>query len=409
MAGMRSTVRSILQRRDAKTSTFLITGGTGFIGSHLATALLKAGFPVVLVARRRGSLSARERVRALLDWFELDEVLESRLTVLEGNLDQQDLGLSEQAYANLLEVVDEIVHCASDTSFSERKRPEIEKANVANLDRLLDFSAKSRCCFFHHVSTAYVAGKTSGVCPEDPVKQEEFTNVYEETKCIAEAKVSARCAQEGIRLNVYRPSITYGDSSTGKTLLFNGFYYPVKTVVFLKNIYEKDLNENEGRRARQMGVRRNGDGGLFLPLRVATAASSGVNLIPIDYLVKAFMAILSESLCGDFFHVVNSRVTTLEELAEFTRRFFGIEGILPVSEEAFQETRRNALEALFEHYIEAYGPYMKDKRIFDSSKTRAILEKRQIVCPEFDFNVFSRCMEYAETAEWGTNLFGKSR
>lgn len=408
-ANIRASAKTVFQKRKAKSCCFLVTGGTGFIGSHIAVELLKTGYPVIILARRRGSLSAKERVRTLLDWFGLDPSFESRLAVLEGNLGEPYFGLDKTRYDQLADAVDEIIHCASDTSFSERKRAEIEKANVSNLDGLLDLAAKNHCYFFHHVSTAYVAGKKSGSCPEESINPREFTNVYEETKCRAEAKIVARCANEGITLNVYRPSIIYGNSTSGKTLLFNGFYYPVRTVVFLRNIYEKDINENQGKKAREMGVKKNGDNSLFLPLRVAATASGGVNLISIDYFVRAFMAVLDQSLGGGFFHIVNTKLTTIEELADYTRRFFHVEGIVPVSDDTFAKVSKNALEILFEQYIEAYGPYMRDTRIFENRRTRSILEKRDITCPEFDFDVFSRCMKYAEKVQWGTKLFDRAK
>lgn len=60
-----------------------------------------------------------------------------------------------------------------------RKRAEVEAANVGGLRNVLDFAARSGCFFFHHVSTAFVAGKRTGLYREDWVESGEFTNVYE--------------------------------------------------------------------------------------------------------------------------------------------------------------------------------------------------------------------------------------
>jgi len=47
---------------------------------------------------------------------------------------------------------------------------------------------------------------------------------------------------------------------------------------------------------------------------------------------------------------------------------------------------------------------MRDKRTFAMDKARGILAKRAITCPESNFEVFSRCMNYALEVDWGANL-----
>ncbi len=68
----------------------------------------------------------------------------------------------------------------------------------------------------------------TGICPETLTDTRSFFNVYEETKHLAEMAAADCCSREGIRLNIFRPSIVYGHSRTGKTLRFNALYYPVK-------------------------------------------------------------------------------------------------------------------------------------------------------------------------------------
>jgi hypothetical protein len=47
---------------------------------------------------------------------------------------------------------------------------------------------------------------------------------------------------------------------------------------------------------------------------------------------------------------------------------------------------------------------MKDERVFESTGADAILRKKGIACPEFDYSVFSRCLKYAVETDWGKNL-----
>jgi nucleoside-diphosphate-sugar epimerase len=217
--------------------------------------------------------------------------------------------------------------------------------------------------------------------------------------------VADLCAQEGIRLNIYRPSIVYGNSKDGRSLSFRGLYYPVRTVLFFKNLYETDIKENGGKRAQEMGVGLEGNGFLHLPIRLEGKTDGGINLIPIDFFLQAFLAVMEECLDGGTFHIVNRRLTKIEELIDYTQRLFQINGIRAASAQDFERIPKNALEILFDSYLEAYKPYIRDSRIFASTNAEAILQKRQIVCPDLDFDVFSRCMRYAVAAGWGAKSF----
>ncbi|HMK66716.1 MAG TPA: SDR family oxidoreductase, partial [Thermodesulfobacteriota bacterium] len=398
---IRTDSEAISERRRHRTSTFLMTGGTGFLGSHIAAAMLRRGFRIILLARPSHQQSAEERVADLFRWLGLDSPPPEQMWVIEARLDQPDFGLKKDLYEALRDETDEIIHCASNTSFSERKRKEMEATNLGSLRRLLDFAAQSRCCFFHHMSTAYVAGRKEGTCPEEAVFSESFNNVYEESKYHGERMISGVCQEQGIRLNIYRPSIVYGDSRTGKTLRFNALYYPVRTVLFFKNLFEKDLRERDGKRAAAMGVRIDEHGVMHLPIRVEAEEQAGINLIPIDYLVDAFLEIMETCLEGGLFHIVNRRLVGLRELADYTRRFFNLEGIEVVPPGSLDGVPKNGLEVLFDGYLEAYQPYMTDTRRFENEKARKILAPKHIECPDFDFDLFSVCMRYGEKSGWG--------
>lgn len=403
---MRISTGELKRTRAERRGRILLTGGTGFLGSHLAAELLRSGYRIFLLARPLKQQRADERVAKILDWFGIGPVLRHNLRVVGGTIEKPGLGLDGDAALDCLENTVEVIHCASNTGFAERKRPEVEAANIDGLRNVLEFASMSNCAFFHHLSTAYVAGRREGLCREELADADDFTNVYEETKARGERLVSDQCRAAGIRLNIYRPSIVYGDSRTGRSLLFNALYYPVKTAVFLKDLYAADILKRGGRKAAAMGVHRENDGSLSLPIRLEVESAEGINLIPVDHFVAAFTAILDDSLEGGIFHVVNARQTAMGDLIDYTRRLFNIRGIEPCRPEDFGARPRNALEILFNNYLDAYGPYMRDKRTFAMDNARGILAKRRIACPEFDFEIFGRCMNYAVEVDWGARLFG---
>ena len=384
--------------------TILVTGGTGLLGSHIVARLLADGHNVLALARGRGELGAAQRMSRRLDWFGTPPGQRDRLEVLEGRLERPGLGLDARSAQYVRSEVDETIHCASDTSFSADKREQVERANVQGLEHLLDLLQRSRCRTLQLISTAYVAGKRTGSCPEAFGPVESFHNVYEETKYRAERIATQRCARNGIVLTVHRPSIVYGDAVTGRTFLFNALYYPVRTLHFFQKLYARDIRSGGGAKARAMGVCLEKSGELRLPLRLADPVGCGLNLIPVDHFIRAFMALRAATRQdGGVFHIVNPRSTTMAELVDFTSRFFGLTGIEVVCPDDFDTRPRNGLELLFENHIHAYGSYMRDARIFEHSRAAAILTRDGISCPEFTSDIFTTCMQYALEVDWGKN------
>ncbi|HVP90975.1 MAG TPA: SDR family oxidoreductase [Terriglobales bacterium] len=405
MGGLRASAIDIEKARAARSTRFLLTGGTGFLGSHIAVGLLRRGFAVRLLARPDGRGAAADRVGGLLDWFGLPAAARGGLKVAEGDITRPDLGLAPDVLCEALRDTDEIIHCASSTSFSERKRAEVETVNTRGLSHVLAFARASNASFFHHLSTAFVAGKAAGPCREEPASPPGFWNVYEETKCRGERLTAEACAGSGLGFTIYRPSIVYGDSRSGRSLLFNGVYYPVRAALFLRDLYEKDLRERGGRRAAEVGVRLEPDGSVHLPLRIAAAGRGGVDLVPVDYLTDAFFALMEGAPEGGIFHIVNGRVKPIEDIIDYSCRLFRMTGVRTAAPKEFEADPRNPLERLYDNYIEAYGPYMRDTRIFETTKSGPILRRRGLVCPEFDYGVFARCMTFAVEAGWGSRLF----
>ena len=80
---------------------------------------------------------------------------------------------------------------------------------------------------FHHVSTAYVCGLREGrVLESDLDVGQPLGNDYEKSKVQAEKLVQAADFLD--QRTVYRPSIIVGDSHTGYTATFHGFYATLK-------------------------------------------------------------------------------------------------------------------------------------------------------------------------------------
>ncbi len=390
--------------RSSGKSRFLLTGATGFLGSHLLVALCQRGYRVTALVRPSRSLAARNRVAAVLSWF--GKTLDSYpgLAVVEGHIDRPRFGLGPESHRRLAGQADEIIHCASSTDFAPRDRSAIDAANVQSARNVLEFAAGGRCHFFHYLSTAYVAGMAAGPCPEGLTPAGSFHNPYEETKHAAEHLASRDCGRHGIRLSIYRPSIVYGDSRTGRSRKFNALYFPVRTILFLRDVLVSDFRANGGGRARAMGVDIRPDGRVSMPIRMPARPGGTVNLIPVDFFADAMTAIIEGDLEGGVHHIVNPSPNTLGDLVGYTARFAGIAGLDAVDERDLSPAGKNPLETLFESYVSLYLPYMSDLRRFSTENTMPILRGKGLACPRLSYGVFSQCMEYALSVDWGKKL-----
>src|SRR5215813_2099671 len=113
----------------------VITGATGFLGSHLTARLLQDGCRVTALARRKSG-SARRRVESVLQEVEVANL--SNLEVIEGDISLPELGMSASAKQRILSTTDEVWHCAASLSFQHEDRDEIFRMNVAGTRNVLD-------------------------------------------------------------------------------------------------------------------------------------------------------------------------------------------------------------------------------------------------------------------------------
>lgn len=340
-------------------SPILVTGATGFLGGFLSGELIASGRQIILLTGPRGN--PEKRIANLLGFLGVTPV--NPPLVMKADITRTDLGLDE-SQLNRLTNVRKVLHCAAVTSFSKGKANLLRQVNLHGTINVIN--ALPCCNHFYHMSTAYSAGKVSGRCMEEKVIQNEFHNPYEESKKLAEDALEKLCGERNIPLTIFRPSITYGESTSGKTMRFNALYYPVKVLLFFRDSMLRDICKNRGRKATDLGVSLDKCGCVSLPLSLPGAGS--LNLIPVEFLVKAVLAVM-ESRATGVFHITNPRINTVEELVSYTERFYGITGI-----EIASGIRENGvLQSLINRYMKVYYPYFCDKRIFDATRLQKIL------------------------------------
>ena len=383
-------------------SVIALTGATGFLGSHLLATMLSKGYEVVVFGRSSKEEALQRRIYRLLRWFGLESLV-NKVSCVETDLSLFNLGIGNEEYTRLCALIDSVVHCASDTSFAESKREKVIAANIENLKGILEFSKDANIRTFHYISTAYVAGICDTVCKEVLSVTSSFTNVYEESKAAAETIISHFCKENSILLSIIRPSIVYGDSQTGRSLKFNALYFPIRSVQSIKDIYLNDLLNNGGTKSSKHGIHLDEEGYLFIPLKIYLPHRGTINLIPVDYFVSATLKIIENCSHDGIYHLTTSSAPSFDFLSLYTQELLKVRGVEIAYGKPEANINRNPAEELFDRFIEPYRPYLSDNRNFD--RTNSDLITGGMAPPEFTYDIFTKCMEYAIGVKWGALTF----
>ena len=313
------------------------------------------------------------------------------------------MDLDSSTYHELCTEVGCILHCAGNTSFSDKNKSESLRDNIDALQNVLDFCRNSHCQWFHLISTIYSKGDKTGIIEETIDNSGLFTNIYEKMKYQGELITLEYCKQNNIKATIIRPSIVIGSSQTGKTFRFNGLYYPIKALILIRDMFLTNILSGDGKRAQKMSITYE-NGKVHIPLRFESNPDEGINLLPVDFVAEAINAIIENPHNRKIYNLAAKNYVTISELIEFTGRFFGITGLSTVKSGYFSNNKKNSLERLFDGYIEPYWPYIKDKRKFQTNNTDCVLDSLGITYPTFDYTMYSRCMEYALRTKWGKTL-----
>ncbi len=365
-------------------------------------SLLSNRYKVIILGRSTKEETLNERITRLLRWFGIEN-RSYQVTCVESDLSKDNLGIEDEEYARLCSVVDTVIHCASDTSFSESKREKVMAANIGGLKGILEFSKNAHVNIFHYISTAFVAGTDDTYCREILSATKTFTNVYEESKAGAEKIIAGFCEENSIYLSIIRPSIVYGDSRNGRSLKFNALYFPVRSIQSINDIYLNDLNNNGGKKSSKHGIHIDKEGYLFLPLKIYLPIKGSINLIPVNYFVEATLKIVENCSKGGIFNLTTNSPTNFETLASFNEQFMKVRGMAINYGKAIDMSLRNPAEELFDRFIEPYRPYLSDNRSFDRTNTDMVTDG--LTPPEFTYEIFKTCMEFAIGVKWGALTF----
>ncbi len=225
-------------------SCVLLTGATGFLGIHILKELINAGLKVYcLVRSEKKLLSQIEYYFGSLDM--------TSVKVLQGNIEQERLGLSKEIYSDIASCVDAVYHVAANVHHAGDYE-ELKRTNVDGTKNVISFCFDADAVM-HHTSTVSVHGAATvrqsfknAVFDEHilDIGQHYLDNVYIHSKYRAEeAVIEART--RGLKANIYRiGNLTWraSDGKFQKNSDDNGFLRRIRAILKL-GFYHENMDK----------------------------------------------------------------------------------------------------------------------------------------------------------------------
>jgi dihydroflavonol-4-reductase len=170
----------------------LVTGGTGFVGSHVVRALLARGRAVRCLARPG---SRRDNLEGLA------------VEIVEGDL--TDAASLARATAG----IDTLFHVAADYRLWAKDPNDLFRVNVGGTDLLLGAASQARVRRVVYTSSVAALGLTEDGSPaneETPVVRDRIVGHYKKSKYDAE-RVARSWAERGLPVVIVNPSTPIGE------------------------------------------------------------------------------------------------------------------------------------------------------------------------------------------------------
>jgi thioester reductase-like protein len=331
----------------------LLTGATGFVGREILSRFLERDDRhIYALVRAATDADAAGRLSA-----------HSRLTPVAGDIEQDGLGLSPDSSERLRGEVTTVLHCAASVSF-DMPLEEQRSVNVEGTRRMLRFARTCpRLERFSYVSTAYVAGEPGRTFREDELAVgQRFRNAYEQSKF--EAELALRAEGRDLPLQILRPSIVVGDSTTGRTTAFNVLYGPLKA--FARGAIPA------------------------IPAR----RDAPVDIVPVDYVADRVHELVTRGPNGTFHLVAGRNATTVGRLLEMSSEELGRSEPAVLPPRLYRRWLHPWLRRKYRglRRMEVYFPYFAMRVRFD--------DRRLGPGPSVE-SYFHRLVRYAQRVGWG--------
>ncbi len=283
---------------------------------------------------------------------------------------------------------DRILHNAASLELFANGDPQGDpfRTNVQGTRAILEWAAANEVRELFAVSTAYTCGWNQGLIPErfhEP--QPAFQTDYESTKWRAERLCQEWVAQSGRTLTVFRPSFLVGDSETGYTTQYAGFYQFARLVGVLKERYFDPSNGQS----------------TYVPLRIPGRPEDVQNVVPVDYVARMIAEIMDEPrFQGRIYHLTNPDPPTNDLMKCCYEEFFGLHGGSFADPDDVVGKCTEAESLLWDQY-QLLTPRVVHTPRFDTTNARQVHEAVGLTFPTLTRDRILMLLDWAARQKWG--------
>jgi len=197
--------------------TCLITGATGFLGSHFLYWWAKSGGHSISLVRGWYADDAQQRLyneqrTAASGYPDREQNLLNNNTTMLADVCLSGCGLNVQQKRKLKDKkIRTVWHFAASLRFEQTAIDQVMESNVKAVENIMRLASESGAKEFIYISTAYSCGDQDGMVKEQlhPLTN-QFHNIYEKSKCMAEHVVMDKARELGLKAVVLRPGIVVG-------------------------------------------------------------------------------------------------------------------------------------------------------------------------------------------------------
>ncbi len=325
--------------RDGKPAVrVLLTGGTGFVGQEfLWQAAHRDEIAEVVVVIRPKEIRDR-KTEELLEvltpeqrgsdllrrlWLEGTDA-ERKFRFVAGDVEEPDLGISEDELAGLASSLTHVIHCAASVAFDDPYDVSF-RANVTGTLNALRFSHALQEAegspFVAHISieTSYIHGRRI----RTPAREDEivfprkfYNNYYELTKAMASIETERFMLDKGLRVVQLCPAIVIGESRAGNnrgdTKVVNA---PIN--LFGRANQARGRGSNRFERSKINALAR-------LACIFPADPSAQINLIPVDRVAEGMIAaLIRPRAVGERIHLASEHRITSEQIRDIVNQEVG--------------------------------------------------------------------------------------
>ena len=173
---------------EQKPKTYLVTGGTGLVGSHLVEFLVKKGDQVRCFVRESSDVSFLESLK---------------VDLIKGDLSDKE------SIDNAIKGVDTVFHCAAMVS-DWADRETMYRINVGGTQNIIEACLKHKVKRMVMVSSLAVLGMGKQINANETAPYVYTGDNYNYTKIESEKKVLEACRDKNLPGTILRPPYIYG-------------------------------------------------------------------------------------------------------------------------------------------------------------------------------------------------------